>query len=54
MIGRRKLTANQNDQDQGEADKPTHIALLRDAMEIGFHSGERNASEWLNRSKYTR
>ena len=52
MIGRRKLTANQNNQDQDEVDKPTHIALLRDAMKIGFHSGERNVSEWLNRPKY--
>jgi hypothetical protein len=47
MIGRRKLTASQNNQDQDETDKPTHIALLRDAMKIGSHSGERNVSECL-------
>jgi hypothetical protein len=28
MIGSRELPANQDNQDQGETEKPTHVALL--------------------------
>ena len=40
MVGRRKLTANQNDHDQDEADKPTHIALPRGREEDWISIGQ--------------